>query len=81
MISITTKYKILSDASLYPGVKMSLNSILYLSSFAKNLLTYTFDSYTIQVVMFVRPTVSELRFLDVVILVNTCLRSMINILI
>ena len=58
---------------------MSLNSILYLSSFAKNLLTYTFDSDTIQVVMFVRPTVSELRFLDVIILINTFL--MVNIFI
>ncbi len=86
MIPITKRYNVISKPSLWlssKNVSISLNSILYLWSFSTNLPTYNFvstytfifclfSSDTLQLLMFVCPTVSELRFYGYCILVLVC---------
>ena len=75
LIPRTTKYNAISEASLLSSpknVSMSLNIIMYLSSFQQIYFQFCFDFYTfifwlfssdtLQVIMFVCTTVSELRF-------------------
>ena len=67
--SVATRYDVISEASLessHKNASLSLNSIMYLSSFA-SVLTLLISAY---VLMYLRPIVSELRFYGCCYLLN-----------